>query len=358
MIQTAVIFCSYCTQTFILAAMRNYTLVLAVGICATVLMNYLFSIWITHMYPDIFRIKTRLPKDELNEIYKGTTACMLHNVGGRVKNATDSIAITKCVSLLSAGLYSNYLLILNGMSTVVKQTFGNFLGSLGNAYAVLSVQENYQLYKRLLFLNLWVAGVTSVCLYSLMDDFIVLWLGDDMTLSWDFTLMICTSFYIDMSRVISMRYTNACGLFIYDRWRPIIEAMLNLLISVVCAYQMGVAGVVLGTVISALVTVVWREPYILIRKGFQTSTAEYWGLYLKFAAMTILAGVMLELIDYIIPAQNDNMFVWIGKGLIAFATSNILFLAVFHSEQEFLYYRKLLINKIKNRKMINTKMRR
>ena len=59
-------------------------------------------------------------------------------------------------------------------------------------------------------------------------------------------------------------------LFVKDKIRPLIEAGINLVVSIIAVQKIGLAGVFLGTIISRVCTTMWREPYLVFKYIFKT----------------------------------------------------------------------------------------
>ena len=54
-------------------------------------------------------------------------------------------------------------------------------------------------------------------------------------------------------------FKESMGLFWYDRYKAITEAILNLIFSIVLVMKLEILGVFIGTLFSSLLTFVWGE---------------------------------------------------------------------------------------------------
>ena len=334
----------YIFQLVTLWIWKDYTLTLTVSIIATLLCNILISWWIDRSYPDVFAQQTPLPRAEQAQILNDTKATMLHKIGSTVLLATDNIVLTKYVGLVVTGLYSNYSMIFNAIVTMINQTLGSCTASLGNARTQLDSDAKYAVYRRLLFLNFWVAGVTATCLFGLANDFITLWVGPEMRLDLLVVGVLCVSFYIQNTRQITGSFINAAGLFVKDRLRPLLEAALNLIISIVLVLRMGIAGVFLGTIISAMLTVFWREPYILYRYEFKTSTWDYWKMYAEFGAVALVSNLLVFQMGDIFQLTGNALVNWFIKAAACGLTYCALATLAFCRSAEFRFYLGVVLN--------------
>lgn len=309
----------YAIQFFILIATRDYTLTLVSGIAVTIILNWAFSLWVSRKYRSVFQVTSRLCKQDRKAIYKDTSAAMLHKIGGTVLSSTDNILLSKFIGLAVTGIYANYSMIISSVFGVINTFFSGFTSSLGNAHAVLDKDSRYELYRRSLFINLFIVGLTTVCIFGLIDDFLLVWLREAYFLEESVVILLSISYYLNGARIISCSYTTACGLFVRDRIRPIIEATLNLVISIVALKIIGIGGIFLGTIISSLLTVFWREPLLLYRYAFERSVGEYWKEYIKGAVVAVLSSLTVRLFVDRLFEVNGNLLLWLLKAVICIA---------------------------------------
>ena len=262
---------------------RDFTLTLFSGILSTLLLNVAFSVWTTRVYRPVFLAESDLPRAEKFRIFKDAGALMCHKLGTVVINNSDSIILSKFVGLISVGLYSNYRLLLRALDMILRQAIGGFAASFGNAAVKLNPEDYHAAFSRMQFMTLGVARWASACFCLTVDPLVRLWIGDDMVLARSVTVVLTLQFYQVASRLNVDANISATGLFVKDRPRPLIEAVLNLVISIGLVGLCGIVGVFVGTLASSLLTVFWRAPYILYRDAFKRSV---WGFWLQFSVLT------------------------------------------------------------------------
>lgn len=329
--QTVITVLRYIMQFIILSLTRNYILTLVLNILTNVIGNYLISLYAVHRYKPIFKIAENLPQKERKEILNDTKACLSHKIGSVVLKSTDSLILSRYEGLIAVGVYSNYTMIINNLQTLVNQMLSNTTASLGNIHASYDENARYRVYRNLMFVNLWFVSTITICLYVLINPFIALWVGEALTLNSLSVIMICAQFFLELSRVINMSYTSASGLFTKDIIRPYIEAGLNLFFSIVTVQIIGIAGVFLGTCISCILTVTWREPYLLFKYEFKRSMKEYWFTYISFVFLTITLSSVLKLI---VAPYITNFPLWIVSGVFIVIVSQIIIFIIFWKREE------------------------
>ena len=337
----------YVIKIAALAWTKNYNAVLLIDTLFALALNWGFSLWITKKYKDIFRVDARLPRAEKWTIVKNTFGLMCHKIGGVVATSTDNIVLSKYVSLRAVGLYSNYAVIVSSITALGSKVMANLIPTVANYVMTKSKDDSYGMFKKVLYINLWITSFTTVCLYFLLNPFITLWLGEKFLLSKLVVAVVCLQHYLLFSRQAADVYTSSCGLFALDKIRPLIEAGLNLVISVVLAKEIGIAGVFVGTCISNFLTVWWRQPYLVIKRFFNRSSWEYWWTQIKWFVLTV--GICF-ILDGLFHNAGGSIWMFLLRGVAAVALSiGSVALLTFKTE-EFCYLLTFVMTKLLRRK--------
>lgn len=330
----------YASQIAVLLLTRNFTWTLVVGIVSALLVNYGFSLWVTSQYRSVFCVREMLPREERSRIYQDTRAVMYHKVGTTVLLSTDNAVLTRMVSLAATGIYSNYSMILVYAQGLISQLLGNFTPSVGNARQNMTADAYHALFRKITFMGLWVASVVTVCCYTALDDLITVWLGSRFVFDGFVTPVLCLQLYLSVSRSTNGAFINADGLFVKDKIRPLIEATLNLGLSIVLTKWLGIVGVFLGTILSTGLTVLWREPLIIYRYSLGRKVREYWLLYGAFTAPTLLLCLAVGWIK----RQTGWIPSWFGlfvETLCLLLVTNLLLILMFRRKEEFQHLKQL-----------------
>lgn len=344
--QSLLSFLRYSVQLLILAITRNYTYTLVSGIAVIIVVNYTLYSWTGHKYCSVFSVRESLSKTERSQVFADTKATMCHKIGGVVVTGTDNILVTKFVGLAVTGIYSNYSMLLTYLQSLLAQAFSSFTGSLGSAHVSLDRNRNYDVFKKLQFICFWASSVVTVCVYILMNDFISSWLGKALVLDDLSVAVLSAQFYLYVDSLIVASYTSGSGLFVKDKLRPLLEAVINLSVSIFLALKIGLAGIFLGTVISHLCTFSWRGPFVLYKNEFKTSSKRYWLAAVFFAGITALACHVFERAKVQIGFQVRGFGVWFVEALICFVLINAILLVFLWKTEEFQFFLTLFKKKL------------
>lgn len=337
-------------QIIILFMTKNYVLYLCIQIICSFTVNLSISKKADELYPflkekDVEQLDIKSKK----QIFKHVTAMMSHKVGGVVVNGTDNILISSFVGVFWVGLYSNYVMIIGIINKFIGQVFTAITASIGNLNAENDIEKSYNIYKKILFVNFWLYGMCTICLWILFKPFIEIWVGNEFLLPSNSVLIIIINFYLSGMRQTTIAFNTTLGLFWNDRYKPWIEAIINIIASIVFLVKFGIIGVFLGTLISTVTTSLWVDPYILFKHGFKKKINLYFKSYLKYMIITIITGLITS---YITQFLSINGFVgFIIKGVVCMVLINTIFLIVFFKSKEFKYFKNIINNTI--RKIVN-----
>ncbi len=323
-------------QIIVLLTTKNFVLFVAVMIGCTILNNISVSVKADKLYPYLKDKKVQpLPETEKKSIYQNIKAMLMHKVGNVVVSNTDNLLLSSLVGIVSAGMYSNYYLIIGSVRQVLNQIFQGITASVGN----LGVEESKERVKRIFdasyFAGQWAFGFAAICLFEILSPFVIVSFGENYVFSMDITLVLCLNFYFTGMRQATLVFRDSLGLFRYDRYKSIAEAVINLAVSVILGYYLGTIGIFLGTLISTLTTSMWVEPYILYKYHLKSPVRFY---FIKYAIyMSVTFGVWW-LTDFLCGfVQATPLIQCILRFFICLVVPNICYLLIYGRTKEFIF---------------------
>jgi len=303
-------------QMIILILWHDFVLFLVIGIVSTLLCNIVISRTADRCYPYLRdREVKQLPKEEKKEIYANIRAMMMHKMGGVLVNNTDNLVLSACVGLLSVGCYSNYYLVIGSVRQVLYQVYQGITASVGNLGVTEDAKQVQQVFDVAVFIGQWLYGVAFICLFELLNPVIEFSFGEQYLFSENIVFVLCLNFYINGLRNAALTFRDSMGLFWYDRYKSILEAGMNIVLSLLLVRYMGTVGVFLGTTLSMGLTSFLVEPYVLYKYGFKSSCRDY---FLRQGKYSALMAVVWLVTDYAcgVAAQAGNLFAEIFIRLI------------------------------------------
>lgn len=267
----------------------NYLLYLAVNVVCTFVYNLCINIVCNKLYPYLKdKNIEKLPDDVQNQIVNKIKALFLHSIGTVVVYGTDNILISYFCGIEQAGRYSSYVTIINVIGTLFAIVFDNIKDSVGNFLVSETSERQYDLFKKMFFINQSLVSICSICLLLLLTPLVTYWLGQDATVPFPVVLFLVLNFYFTKNNLTIGTIKTATGLFEPDRYAPLIESVLNLVSSITFAKFLGLFGIVAGTFFSKLAVSCWVGPYVVHKRIFNKKFINYYLNYLPYALRTII----------------------------------------------------------------------
>lgn len=328
----------------VLVVTKDYIAYYSITLVATVMYNVMITRKANKLYPFLKKYKNEvIDEASKQKIKKNTAAMMCHKIGNVIVNSTDNLLISKFVSIISVGLYSNYSLILLNLNKIVSQIFSSMTASIGNYNVSESDEKKVKLFYTIFLMNFEIYSFCSICLFVLFNPFIKLWLGDDYVMSQTIVLIVVLNNYLQGVRKTVLSFKDASGLFQNDKYKALVEAAINLIVSIVLVKYWGIAGVFVGTTISFVSTCLWVEPLVLFKFGLKASLAEYFKIYTLYFLETAICVAIAYYISAFLP---EGILGFILR-MVVCGLVWVLSLLIFHSRSE--EFKTLLSKVIKSK---------
>lgn len=321
-------------QIVVLILFKNYYLYFSISILFTLIECILIQVYANKLFPEINGKSQPLDKETKKEISKNVTALGMHKIGGAVVFSTDNILISSFLGLTVLGAYSNYALIITSLISIFSLISNALMASIGNLIASSTREYVYSKFKLINFIFTYLSAFSTVCLITLFQPFVAKWTGGgEYMLGLSTVLIICFSFYITRMRAGVGLFKEAAGIFWQDRWRPIIEAIVNLVTSIILVKLIGINGIFIGTIISTLVAPFWWEPLVLYKHYFKRSVKGYFVRYLIDFLIMCASCVITYFVCSFIP--DGSIWLLIAKFAVCILLSNILLVLAYLPTKEF-----------------------
>ena len=343
--QTAVFFINL-FQIVLLLITKNYFSYLIIMVLGTLIQNIVVSVIVNKKYEYLdYKSAQPLSKEQKREIFRQIGAMSSHRIGGVVVNGTDNLIIAKCINVISVGLYSNYFLIKNTVISVISLLFQSVTSSVGNLGArENSEKRKAEVFNMLYLLAAMIIGFCSVSLFVLFNPFIELWVGKEYLLDFKTMFIIVINFYMLGMRQPVLCVRDALGIFWYDRYKPIAESVLNIAFSIPLAFKFGIFGVLLGTLLSTVLTSFWVEPKVLYKYGFKQKLFPYFLKYFAYLGVTAVSGLACYYASRFVNTEYGIVNLLI-KACLCVVINGFIFLIVYSRTASF----KMLFEILKNK---------
>ena len=337
-------------QILILYFTKNYYLYLLLKVFSILLENITISIIVDNKYPFLKEKNVKkLDKETEKDIYKKVGALFFHQIGAYIVLGTDNIIISSFFGIVIVGLYSNYYLIVNSVNNLISQALKAVTPSVGHLLVENDYKKNFDIFSKIRFLNSWIAIFSSTSILVIMEPFINIWIGKNYLLPFLALCIISLNFYQTIMRHSFGIFKEAAGIYYEDRFVPLIEALLNIIFSILCLKFFGVAGVFMGTFVSSLTLWFYSYPKYVYKKIFMRSYKLYIKEMINYFILFICILITTYFISNIFVSQNDYVRLFFNISICCLIP-NIILLLLYHNDENFIYFKNLFINLIKKEK--------
>jgi len=329
-------------QVLILIKTHNYYLFLTLRIVATILENVIINYIVNKRYEYLRQLRDASPIDMVikKDIFKKVKGLLYHKASEFAVLGSDSIVISMFLGVATLGLYSNYLLITATFNGIMSQITSAITASVGNLLLEKNQAKHEAVFKKVYFANFWISTVVAVGFFVAVNSFIVLWLGDGYLFSLEIVAALTATLYLTMLRMPIQTFKTAAGIFHEDRYMPIVESVINLVLSLVLVQFVGLIGVFIGTICSTLFLHGYSYPKYTYTRLFGKSWVSYWKMIAGSTAITALIAGLAYAISSLVELENP-LASFLVSAFIAAIVSNAVLLILYRKSENMGYFKEL-----------------
>lgn len=334
-------------QIVLLLLFRKYLLYLLIQLAGNIFLNLYVAHLVDKRYPEIQTYQgASLSAEERVQIRKDTEALVLSRFGHVALNGTDNIIISAVVGVLWVGRLSNYTLICDSVTSVLCQITAAITGSLGNFFATEDKHAGYALFKKVEFLNFWLYGFSFIALVTLLDPFVQIWAGERFVLGLPISIAIAINFFVAGYMNTLWVFRSTIGLFKQGKFRPILVAILNIILSIFLGKLWGVFGVLFATFLSRAAISLWYDPLILHRYGFEVSCKPFFARYFRRVLLLTAILIVMLTIRYVVLSSATTVLRFAVMTMFTAIVPNAIFWLAYHRCEEYAYFRSIVKDRV------------
>lgn len=261
-----------------------------------------------------------------------------HEVASFINNNTDVIILTLFSDMKEISVYTVYHYVIANLKKIVTKFTVGFAAAFGDMYARNEIDA---MHKNLGIFELLIYSFTSV-LYSvalvMMTPFILIYTDGVSDVNYVrpiFSLILILGGMFNCFRVPYRAITIAAGHYKQTRNGAILEAVINIVVSVVCVILFGLVGVAIGTLFAmafrTLQYVIYLSKNIMYRKI---------SYFVKHVVICFAIVVAVFLISRLyMPVFFHGWSTW-----IVYAVINTLLAAALTLATDYLFYKEDFMN--------------
>ncbi len=344
----------YVLQILVLILTQSFVWYLGCRIITVLLQWIVTEILVRNRHKTIVSFdKQKLDGETKSQVIKNIKAMFMHKIGGVLVNSADSMIISAFIGVVMLGKYSNYTVVVTGMMSVIMLFFSPLTSIIGHMF--VSESEQAEKYYNFFYAFNYVVGVVFFLgYYAVIDNLVLLLFGSNLELSKSVSFVITLNYFIQFMRQATLLFRDATGTFYNDRWKPLFEGLLNVILSISFVIMFtkwfgedfGIVGVIAATVITNLTICHVVEPYVLYKYAFNSSVKGH--CVKNYLCIAIFAGALVVL-NVCMRSFADPWLEMVINGGISIAISMVVVIGMIMLDKDFRYYLKSLVSKLFHR---------
>lgn len=300
-------------QIIVLVVFHSFIAYTAVAIMGAIANSLISGIIAKKIYPQYFISEAdSLSKEEIKEMFQDCGALFIYKANGVIIKATDNLVLSTFIGIAAVGLYSNYLLLYRTFIDLLQRLFGAARASMGNLFATETRDKQYHFFRVMNLLTATLFGTAGVGVAVCGNEVILNWIGTEYIIEQPVPVLIGIELFFAGIVTNLGQVRGVSGVFRQAWYRPLLGIIINIVVSVSLVQVWGIAGVILGTIASYVLTNFLIEPALIYKytfKGYKPVTDYY-----KTNVMYILICVAVAAADMWICAHFLT-----GHGLLSAA---------------------------------------
>ncbi len=330
----------------VLVLTKDFVLYLSTNIILELVFSAIIYIYIGKKNPFLLQKNDeKLSREELSAIAKNVYALVLYKIATTILGGTDNIIISSFVGLEAVGILSNYTLVVTNVNNFTGILSSSVTASIGNLNAGDDTVKQERIFNSLLLVSFFLFGLLSIGMMLFFNPVFSLWLGDDYLLSEWVVFAISLNFYVGGMQTAGYTFRITKGYFRQSRYFPILNALINVGLSIALVFNFGVFGVLIATPISRLLTTTIVDPYYVYKLGFNKSPFIFYRKYLLLLLLEIATYFVNYFVLLFIP--NSNIAFVLLKMLICLVLTCCIFYLALRKDKYFIYVKETVANIIK-----------
>lgn len=331
-------------QIVALVVFKSFTAFLVCRIIAILLQWLVTEFYARKKYGHIINIKQKLDDNSRKEVTKNVKAMFMHKIGGVLVNTADSIIISAFIGIAILGKYSNYTTIVTAMMGVLALCFTPLTSVVGHMFVESSEDAAHRYFKFFYTVNFLIGTVFFLGYYAVIDNLVTILFGGNLELAKTISFVITLNYFIQFMRQSALLFRDATGTFYYDRWKPLIEGLINVVLSILFVLifpeQYNVVGVIVATIITNLLICHIVEPYVLFKHAFKRKVHSY---YIRNYLYILMFAAVLVALNFSMLSFENQWIDLLVNGCIAVAISIVPCVIAILLNKDFIYYVKRLL---------------
>ncbi len=288
-----------------------------------------------------------LPEREKNALSQKWTGFGQH-IAYYIHSNTDVSILTLLDNLKSVSVYSVYNMVTHNIQNVISALCSGMESLYGD---MIAREEREQLNKTFNFYETMISVVCSILfsvVFVMIVPFVSIYTRDIVDANYIqpiFAAILASGSAVYCLRFPYLSIITAAGHFRQTKWGAYGEAIINIAISIILVWKMGLIGVAIGTVVAIVFrlvySVIYLSKHIMCRRV---------SIFVKRSLVNVMTIICICFIGnhFICGKAISNYIEWtVNAGIVFLGSLGITILVnlIFYKENMIKFLRKLLVHR-------------
>lgn len=296
-------------HVIVLFTTKNILLYQTVAVVSTLVRFFVVNLYIRRHFPYLQTYKSS--KKNLVKSTKRTDV-LVSEIAGMVIDSTDLLVLSSIGGgLVSASIYAVYHFVTSGLGNILGSCREAVFAGIGKTYYsdFDEFKVKFEKFESVYFFLTFYLYTVAILLFKPFVQIYTQNMDADYVHAGLPILFILAKLTVNL-RIPAIVSINTAGHFKQVKYYAVIEAVINVAVSVALVNWLGIYGVLVGTIVAGLfrtpVLVWYTNKYILKRNGF---------CYLKKLAIWVPALVVGYIVSVVLPMSFDSLLAWLGAAV-------------------------------------------
>jgi len=262
--------------------------------CTTAVLNVIiYSYYFKKHYPTI-RVSLKYYQGALlPQLYSYGFFIFLNGIAWVIVSSTDRMLIGSLISLTAVTIFSLSVRLPEIVLGLIFKITDNFFPMMTELNEKNELGSFKTIHNNLMLISITVASTAAWSLYILDELFVLYWVGSGNFIGQPVIAAVLLLMVIHSILHVSAVCLNGAGFVKGFSLLSLLEAGLNLGLSILLGKMYGVLGIMCGTIIASVLTSGWYTPYLAM-KFMKINFYEYlFNPILKPLIITALPGLLM-----------------------------------------------------------------
>lgn len=339
-------------QILILLVWKDFLLYVLAVVGYNFIGGWVNALLAKRLFPYAFmKEQESISRNEIKDLIKDCGALFLSKMNGVTLKVCDNFVLSSFIGITIVGVYSNYVLLLTASGGIISKFYRSMSASMGNLFATSNVQKSYHFFETLNFSTILLYGTFCSIVVLIFDDFIRLWLGEVFVIPQPCALLMGIEMLISGFKYNYGQVRSSTGAFRQKWFRPVMGVIINVVVSILLVKPFGICGVLVGTIVADVCTVLAVDPYVIHKYSFKAYTS-VWTYYRKNLVYIMLLSATI-FVDFCLCQSIKTGFLILDivvHGIVCLASVPLVFLIVYRKTDHVIYIMNQGRNILKLRK--------